>query len=93
MALSRSFRRVEITDARAKRPTMGGSIEPPFLLPQEARTAHQSTLPTSLHTKGPGGATARQRRRNTSGRTLIMAAVTVIIIMAAAVTGLGSVDK
>ena len=28
-----SFRRVEITDDRAKRPTMGGSNEPPFLLP------------------------------------------------------------
>ena len=27
------FRRVEITDARANPPTMGGSNEPPFLLP------------------------------------------------------------
>ena len=27
-----SLRRVEITDDRAKRPTMGGSMEPPFLL-------------------------------------------------------------
>ena len=33
----------------------GGSIEPPFLLPQEdgtvGQTARQSTLPTALHTK------------------------------------------
>ena len=28
-----AFSRVETTDARAKRPTMGGSNEPPFLLP------------------------------------------------------------
>ena len=47
LALSRSFRRVEITDDRTKRPTMGGSFEPPFLLPQEDRTGltdRQSTL-------------------------------------------------
>ena len=28
-----AFSRVETTDDRAKRPTMGGSNEPPFLLP------------------------------------------------------------
>ena len=28
-----AFSRVETTDARAKRPTMSGSNEPPFLLP------------------------------------------------------------
>ena len=35
---------------------MGGSIEPPFLLAEEdqtGRTDRQSTLLTSLHTKGP----------------------------------------
>ena len=32
--MSRSLRRVEITDDKAKRPTMGGSNEPPILLPK-----------------------------------------------------------
>ena len=57
--LSRILHRVEITDHRAKRPTMGGSIEPPFLLPQEDRTAGQtarhSTLMASFAHQGPIG--------------------------------------
>ena len=45
-----------MTDDRAKRPTMGGSFEPPFCCPN--RTARQSTLLASFAHQGPEGDSA-----------------------------------
>ena len=52
--LSRILRRVEITDDKAKRPTMGGSNEPPILLPKRIeQQAKQLCTPKAQSTKEP----------------------------------------